>query len=30
MKNNEFIKVPFKNDSCYHLDDIVKFEDFDL
>ena len=30
MKNNELKKFPIKSRTCYHFDDIIKFEDFDF
>ena len=30
MKNKEFSKVRIKNLACYHFDEIIKLEDFDL
>ena len=30
MENIEFRKVCIKNSKCYHFDDIIKLEDFDL
>ena len=30
MENDKLIKVSFKNRNCYYLDDIIRFEDFDL
>ena len=30
MKNNEFKRVGFKNHMCYHFDDIIELENFDL
>ena len=30
MENNEFKKVSIKNRTCYYIDDIIKFEGFDL
>ena len=30
MENNEIKKSCTKNRTCYHFDDIIKLEDFDL
>ena len=30
MKKNEFKKVRIKNRRCYHFDDMIKLEDFDI
>ena len=30
IEKNEFLKVCFKNRTCYYFDDIVKLEDFDM
>ena len=30
MGNNELKKVYLKNRTCYHFDNIIKLEDFDL
>ena len=30
MENDKLMKVSFKNRNYYYLDDIIRFEDFDL
>ena len=30
MEHNEFLKVSIKNYTCYHFDNLIKFEDFDF
>ena len=30
MENNEFLKIHFKNRTCYYFDEISKLEDFDI
>ena len=30
MDNSELKKVRIKNRTCYHFDNIIKFQDFDL
>ena len=30
IENNEFYKIVIKNCTYYHLDDIIKFQDFDF
>ena len=30
MENDKFKKAGIKNRTCYYLDDIIKFQDFDF